>query len=107
LRFPFFQEGADPFHIVLGPAGDALEIALQVELFGEGVGVAFIDCPFDQAKTHRKVSGGWVAILDLLKVVAEGGRPSFKWRAMYWMMDRFGWVMPKSTRADEVIRSGG
>jgi len=61
----------------------------------------------DQAKTHKKVSGGWVTILDLLKVVAEGGRLGFKWKAMYWMMDSFGWMMPKSTRADEVIRSGG
>lgn len=60
----------------------------------------------DQAKTHKKVTGGWVAILDLLKVVAEGGRPSFKWRAMYRMMDLMGWVMPKSTRADAVLRGG-
>lgn len=60
----------------------------------------------DQAKTHKKVTGGWVAILDLLKTVSEGGKLPFKWKAMYWMMDRFGWMMPKSTRADEVLRSG-
>jgi uncharacterized protein YndB with AHSA1/START domain len=60
----------------------------------------------DQAKTHKKVSGGWVAILDLLKVVAEGGGTPFKWKLMYWMMDRFGWMMPRSTRADEVLRAG-
>ena len=60
----------------------------------------------DQAKTHKKVSGGWVAILDLLKTVAEGGAIPFKWRAMYWMMDRFGWMMPKSTKADEVLKTG-
>jgi uncharacterized protein YndB with AHSA1/START domain len=61
----------------------------------------------DQVRTHKKVSGGWVAILDLLKTVAEGGAIPFKWKSMYWMMDRFGWMMPKSTKADEVIRAGG
>ena len=61
----------------------------------------------DQAKTHKKVSGGWVAILDLLKTVAEGKPVPLKWKAMYWMMDRFGWMMPKSTKADEVLKSGG
>ena len=61
----------------------------------------------DQAKTHKKVSGGWVAILELLKTVAEGKPIPFKWKAMYWMMDRFGWMMPKSTKADEVLKAGG
>lgn len=61
----------------------------------------------DQARTHKKVSGGWVSILDLLKTVVEGGSLPFKWKAMYTMMDLLGWMMPKSTKAEEVIRAGG
>ena len=60
----------------------------------------------DQAKTHTKVKGGWVSILANLKVVAEGGEIPLKWRAMYRMMDWLGWMMPKSTRAEEVLKSG-
>ena len=59
----------------------------------------------DQARTHRKVQGGWVSILELLKTVAEGGSIPFKWKAMYTMMDLFQWMMPKSTKAEEVLRS--
>lgn len=59
----------------------------------------------DEAKTHKKVQGGWVSILELLKTVAEGGRIPFKWRLMYRMMDAFQWMMPKSTKADEVLRA--
>lgn len=61
----------------------------------------------DQAKTHGKVSGGWVSILANLKVVTEGGRIPFKWKAIYLMMDLLGWTMPKSTRAEEVLKAGG
>ncbi len=57
----------------------------------------------DQAKTHKKVQGGWVSILELLKTVAEGGRPRLKWRIMYRMMDALQWMMPKSTRTDVVM----
>jgi uncharacterized protein YndB with AHSA1/START domain len=60
----------------------------------------------DQAKTHKKVTGGWVSILDLLKTVAEERPIGLKWKAMYWMMDRLGWMMPKSTRAGAVIDGG-
>lgn len=60
----------------------------------------------DQARTHKKVKGGWVSILDLLKVVAEGGTIPRKWRLMYGLMDWFGWMMPRSTRAEEVLKAG-
>ncbi len=57
-----------------------------------------------EAKTHKKVQGGWVSILELLKTVAEGERIPLKWRMMYRMMDAFQWMMPKATKAEEVLR---
>lgn len=58
----------------------------------------------DQAKTHKKVSGGWNQILGLLKTVVETGKVPGKFRVMYTLMDWMQFVMPKSTKAEEVLR---
>jgi uncharacterized protein YndB with AHSA1/START domain len=60
----------------------------------------------DQAKTHKGVSGGWKEILGTLKCELETGDIPFKTKAIYRIMGTLMFLLPKSTKVEEVERSG-
>jgi uncharacterized protein YndB with AHSA1/START domain len=60
----------------------------------------------DQVKTHKSVVGGWREILAVLKTELETGDLPFKTRLTYRVMGAFMFMLPRSTRPDEVARAG-
>jgi len=59
-----------------------------------------------EAKTYKSTASGWKEILGLLKHELETGDIPFKTRIVYKMMSAFMFAMPKSTKVEEVERSG-
>lgn len=59
-----------------------------------------------QAKTHKGTAGGWVGILAVLKQQLETGDIPVKTKIVYAMMSALMFMLPKSTKVDEVTRSG-
>lgn len=57
-------------------------------------------------KNYKRVSSGWQQILGLLKTELETGDIPLKTKLMYGMMGAFMFMMPKSTRVEEVDRAG-
>ncbi|GAB4196642.1 MAG: hypothetical protein Tsb002_30160 [Wenzhouxiangellaceae bacterium] len=60
----------------------------------------------NQATTHKGVVGGWKQILGLLKADLETGRLPFGTRVMYALMGRMMFMLPKSTKTEEVEKAG-
>ena len=60
----------------------------------------------DQSWKPEKVGAGWQEILGLLKVELETGDIPFKTKVMYGMMNAMMFMMPKSTKAEEVTKRG-
>lgn len=60
----------------------------------------------DQAASHKSVVGGWKEILGLLKSELETGDIPFKTRMTYTMMGMFMFMLPKTTKIEEVEKAG-
>ncbi|HXV87390.1 MAG TPA: SRPBCC domain-containing protein [Gemmatimonadales bacterium] len=60
----------------------------------------------DQVKTHKSVVGGWRQILAVLKTELETGDIPLGTKIMYGLMSAFMFMMPRSTRTEEVARAG-
>jgi len=60
----------------------------------------------DQLKTHGSVVSGWTQILAVLKAELETGRIPAKTRMLYAMMGAFEFMLPKTTKVEEVARAG-
>ena len=54
----------------------------------------------------EKVKAGWQEILGLLKTELETGEIPFKTKVMYGMMSAMMFMMPGSTKAEEVTKRG-
>lgn len=57
-------------------------------------------------KRYEKVAAGWREILELLKAELETGDIPFKTKLLYGVMGLFMFMLPKSTKAEEVERRG-
>lgn len=60
----------------------------------------------DQAASHKSVVGGWREILGLLKSDLETGDIPFKTKMTYAMMGAFMFMLPKTTKIEEVEKAG-
>ena len=60
----------------------------------------------DQKKTHRGVVSGWNEILSILKHELENGDIPLKVKLTYKVMDGLSFLLPGSTRVDEVEKAG-
>jgi uncharacterized protein YndB with AHSA1/START domain len=58
------------------------------------------------AKMYKSVATTWAEILKVLKIDLESGGIPFGTRAKYWMFGAMEFMLPKSTRVDEVTRAG-
>ena len=58
-------------------------------------------------EAYEKTAGGWREILGLLKHELETGRLPLKTRVLYRIMGWFMFLLPKSTRVENVDRPGG
>lgn len=56
----------------------------------------------DKPKTAKNIDGGWPTILQSYKSVLETGNVPFKTRMMYAMFSVMGFMLPKSTLAENV-----
>lgn len=59
-----------------------------------------------QAKTHKGVLGGWRDILGLLKRELETGDIPLRSKLFYQVMGLLTFLLPKSTRVEEVEKAG-
>jgi uncharacterized protein YndB with AHSA1/START domain len=57
-------------------------------------------------KAPEKVKAGWTEILNILKIELETGDIPGKTKVMYTVMNWFLFMMPKSTKTEEVDRAG-
>jgi uncharacterized protein YndB with AHSA1/START domain len=60
----------------------------------------------DQAKTYKGVTGGWRKILATLKQELETGDIPFSLKATYRLMTALMFLLPKSTRVENVEKAG-
>jgi uncharacterized protein YndB with AHSA1/START domain len=60
----------------------------------------------DQVKTHKGVGGGWREILNLLKSDLETGNIPLKTRLTYRMYSALMFMMPASSKAENVAKAG-
>ncbi|MGH7467312.1 MAG: SRPBCC domain-containing protein [Longimicrobiales bacterium] len=60
----------------------------------------------NQVKTHKSVLGGWRDILSILKTELETGDIPFKTKFTYRMLSAFMFMLPGSTKPDQVSRAG-
>ena len=60
----------------------------------------------DQVKTHEGTYGGWKDILSLLKAELETGQIPLKTRIIYAIQGAMMFMLPKSTRIEEVKKAG-
>lgn len=60
----------------------------------------------EEHKAPEKVKAGWQEILGLLKTELETGDIPFKTKLVYGMMGMMMFMLPKSTRTEEVERAG-
>jgi len=60
----------------------------------------------DQIATHKSVVGGWKQILDILKHDLETGDIKLGTKMIYGMMSVFMFMLPKSTKTEEVEKAG-
>lgn len=88
--FRFTQYDDPPCTVVyeLKPVSGGVEVSLIVENVPVGT------------RTAKEMTSGGLMILKTLKAVVETGRPTLGIRAMYWVMDRMSFVLPKRCRAE-------
>ncbi len=60
----------------------------------------------DQIKTHKGVGKGWLQILGILKRELETGDIAFGTKLMYGIMNLFTFMLPKSTKVEEIEKAG-
>jgi uncharacterized protein YndB with AHSA1/START domain len=60
----------------------------------------------NQVKTHKGVVGGWREILNILKQELETGDIPLKVKVTYRVMGALMFLLPRSTKVDEVARAG-
>lgn len=60
----------------------------------------------DAHKAPEKSQAGWQQILESLKAEVETGKIPFKTRLMYAVMGSMSFMLPKSTKVEEVERAG-
>lgn len=60
----------------------------------------------DQVKTHQNVVKGWQEILDLLKHELERGDIPLKTKVVYAALNSLMFLLPRSTKVEEVQKSG-
>jgi uncharacterized protein YndB with AHSA1/START domain len=60
----------------------------------------------NQVKTHKGVTGGWREILNTLKTELETGDIPFRMKAIYRIMNGLLFMLPKSTKVEEVAKDG-
>ena len=60
----------------------------------------------DQRKTHRGVPKGWMGILDTLKHELETGDIPLKVKLTHRIAGALSFLLPRSTRVEEVSRTG-
>ncbi len=86
-----FTQYDDPECMViyeLKPVAGGIEVSLTVDNVAVGT------------RTAKDMTRGSTTILNTLKSVIETGRPRLGTRAMYWLMDRMTFVLPKRCRAE-------
>jgi uncharacterized protein YndB with AHSA1/START domain len=82
-------------------------VTWELEDTSEGCRVTLIHSGWtSQVKTHKGVLGGWREILQLLKAVLETGTVPRRTRVMYRMLNVFLFLLPKSTRVEDVTKAG-
>lgn len=60
----------------------------------------------DQAKTHKGVAKGWRAILEVLKRDLETGDIPLRTKLIYRTMGALSFLLPSSTKPEEVTKAG-
>jgi uncharacterized protein YndB with AHSA1/START domain len=60
----------------------------------------------NQVKSHKGVVSGWLEILGILKQEMETGAIPFKVSVLYKVMGAFMFLLPRSTKVEEVSRAG-
>lgn len=88
--FRFTQYDDAPCTVIyeLKPVPAGVEVSLIVENIPMGT------------RTAKEMTSGATRILETLRVVVEKGRAGLGTRAMYWLMDRMTFVLPKRCRAE-------
>jgi len=85
---------------------DETLVTWELETAGDGTRVTVTHSRFtDQAKTHKRVGGGWQTVLKLMKDILETGDISTGAKFQWWLMGAMSFMMPRSSRAEEVLRS--
>ena len=60
----------------------------------------------DDMKSYKSVAAGWLEILRVMKLDLESGDIPVKTKLMYWMYGAMEFMLPKSTKVEEVTRAG-
>ena len=94
-------------YVFLQDPGAPTLVTWELEDVGEGCRVTITHSGWtaDQAKHHQSAVKGWTDILGILKAEMETGDISFKWKAMYVMMNMFMFALPKRMKTEEVDRA--
>jgi len=79
-------------------------VTWELEPRGDGCRVTVTHSGWTEAhKAPEKSAAGWREILGLLKSEVETGQIPFKTRAMYSVMNKMLFMMPKSTRTEVAV----
>lgn len=82
-------------------------VTWELETTGSGCRVTITHSGWTtEHKAPEKVAGGWTEILGLLKQEIETGQIPLKTRVLYRVMGAMSFVLPKSTKTEEVDRRG-
>lgn len=88
FRFTRYDDPACTVIYELKPVAGGVEVSLIVENMTAG------------SRTAKEMTRGATMILKTLKAVIETGRPTTGIRAMYWLMDKMTFVLPKRCRVE-------
>ena len=95
------------YHFTMNGFEPPTTVTWELQQIANGTRVTVTHEGFTPA--HKKVDkqvAGWKEILGLLKHELETGNVPFKTRMIYGMMDMTMWMLPKSTKVEEVERAG-
>ncbi len=95
------------YHFMMNGVEPPTTVTWELEEISGGTRVSVTHAGFTSAhKGREKQKAGWEEILGLLKSELETGTIAFKMRVMYGIMGMTSWMLPKSTKVEEVEKAG-